>query len=120
MVGEQEQLSLFGAEEVKKKSEDIKKKENTTETASRSISLDKSYCDVVDRYLLDGVQSALEIAEKLITEQGANPDQYLSGKPKIYVAVCEYLESLQNVKLLDAKEDKTDRNYKLCSPRPYQ
>jgi hypothetical protein len=105
-----EQLSLFGTEVSTKEK---KRQENSTETPSTIIALDKSYRNAVDQYLSDGVQSAIEIAERLISEQGANPERFISGKPKIFLLVCEYLESLPNVKLLQAKDDKTDRIYQV-------
>jgi hypothetical protein len=67
----------------------------------------------VDEYLSDGTQSAIEIAERLISEQRAYPDRFMSGKPKIFLLVCDYFESLPNVKLVEAKDDKTDRIYQV-------
>jgi hypothetical protein len=88
-----------------------KKRVETSQKISSQISLNKTYCDAVDNYLLEGVQSATEIAERLIVDQGANKDRFISGKPMIYVMVCQYLDCLQNVKLMEAKEYKSDRIY---------
>jgi hypothetical protein len=55
MVSGDQQLSLFGAEEVIKKVEDKKKDESAQVTPSPKLSLNKLYCDTVDGYLLEGV-----------------------------------------------------------------
>jgi hypothetical protein len=108
-----EQLSLFGSEEVIKKVEDKATDETAQVTPSPKLSLNKLCCDAVGGYLLEGVQSATEMSERLIVEQGANKDRFMFGKPMIYVAVCQYLDSVNHVKLVEAKEDKTDRIYQI-------
>ncbi|MBP1931982.1 DUF3895 domain-containing protein [Ammoniphilus resinae] len=104
-----EQLSLFGMNE-----ESTKKEEKAFATVPNKIlSLNTVFRIAVDRYLSEEIQSATQIAEKLIAEEGAPKDRFISGKPKIYIDVCEYLDSLNDVQIIENKMDKTDRIYQL-------
>ncbi|MBU9713862.1 DUF3895 domain-containing protein [Evansella tamaricis] len=56
--------------------------------------LDPQYREAVQRYLKEGVTSARVITELLIKNNGAPRERYTTRKPKLYVAVCFYLDLL--------------------------
>lgn len=67
----------------------------------------------INRYLDEGVSSARVICELLIKHNGAEKKRYITGKPRIYVEVCQYLEQLVHegkVALLEVN-GKEDRIY---------
>jgi Protein of unknown function (DUF3895) len=66
-------------------------------------------------YLRQNVNSARVICELLIKEKKAPRDRYITGKPKIYVSICEHLDYLvqQGIVCLANKKGKDDRTYKL-------
>nr|WP_202113150.1 DUF3895 domain-containing protein [Paenibacillus sp. MMS18-CY102] len=49
------------------------------------------------RYLQSGMKSARVICELLITEHGASDLRFLTGKPRLYLSVCSFIESLDGV-----------------------
>jgi Protein of unknown function (DUF3895) len=73
------------------------------------------YKDDIMSYLRQNVNSARVICELLIKNKNANRDRYSTGKPKIYVSICEYLEHLvqQDSVELVTKKGKDDRIYTL-------
>jgi len=78
--------------------------------------LPNEYRDAVIKYLEEGVSSARVICELLIKNNGAPVDRYTySERPKIYVAVCFYLDLLvtrSRAKHIGAR-DLDDRYYEL-------
>ncbi|GFN31730.1 DUF3895 domain-containing protein [Paenibacillus xylaniclasticus] len=74
-----------------------------------SFELDYKYHSKVKAYLQSGIQSARVICELLIEEHGASSRRFLTGKPKLYMGVCLFIESLNGYKLLSMSSE--DRNY---------
>lgn len=66
-------------------------------------------------YLSQNVNSTRIICELLIKELNAPRDRYTTGKPKIYVSICEHLDYLvqQGSVILVNVKGKDDRIYKL-------
>jgi len=69
------------------------------------------FYDAINGYLDEGVSSARIICELLIKHNGAEKTRYITGKPRIYVEVCQYLEQLVHegkIELieLNGKEDR--------------
>jgi hypothetical protein len=98
---EQESLNLF---------------EETIKEAPVHIPLvktgDSRFFAAINRYLDEGVSSVRIICELLIKHNGADKKRYLTGKPRIYFEVCQYLEQLvQDKKIVlievNGKEDRT-------------
>jgi hypothetical protein len=58
------------------------------------ISQKFNFQDTIIRYLEEGVESARIICELLIKNHNIENKRYLTGKPRIYVEVCQYLEGL--------------------------
>ncbi|RXT03597.1 DUF3895 domain-containing protein [Ammoniphilus sp. CFH 90114] len=114
-----EQLSLFGGEEEPrtKKEEKVKVVEKPqlpkveVVADSKQTFLQPHYSSRVDHLLDEGITSAREMAEKLIKQFGATEDRYLSGKPRLYASVCRYLDHRSDIKIVESKEDKSDRVY---------
>ncbi|SEM73656.1 Protein of unknown function [Mesobacillus persicus] len=69
----------------------------------------------INQYLDEGVTSARIISELLIKHHGASNKRYITGKPRIYVEVCQYLEGLVDDGKLSLEEvvEKVDRSYKI-------
>ncbi|WP_127530470.1 DUF3895 domain-containing protein [Paenibacillus kobensis] len=74
-----------------------------------TFELDYTYHGKVKAYLTGGIQSARVICELLIEEHGASNRRFLTGKPKLYMGVCMFIESLDGFKLLAISAE--DRNY---------
>jgi len=103
-----EQLSLFESSQELKNNED-----QQVHTKQVSVSLNIAFRNAIDRYLSEGLESAMQMAERLLKEEGAPKERLITGKPKIYIDVCQYLDSLNNVQIIEDKVDKTDRIYRL-------
>ncbi|MBY3621233.1 hypothetical protein M2444_004622 [Paenibacillus sp. PastF-3] len=73
------------------------------------------YAQQVDTYLSSGIKSAREIAIKLATalsEEGEQVEYFISGKPKLYVALCQYLEAgVHDGRFIYLGGDTADRHY---------
>jgi Protein of unknown function (DUF3895) len=75
------------------------------------------YENEIKIFLLKGISSARVICELLIKEKGAARERYITGKPKIYTAVCLHLDSLVkngDIELLHTKYTE-DRFYRIIS-----
>mgnify|MGYP001296002184 CR=1 FL=1 len=66
------------------------------------------------QYLMNGVNSARIIAELLLTEHQAPDSRYITGKPHIYLPLCNFLESLPHVSLVSSSAE--DRSYQYQKP----
>ncbi|MFA9560589.1 DUF3895 domain-containing protein [Evansella sp. AB-rgal1] len=75
------------------------------------------YRDAVQKYLEEGVSSARIITELLIKNNGAPSKRFSTSKPKIYMAVCFYLDLLvsQEVAVHIGEQGQEDRYYKLVN-----
>lgn len=69
----------------------------------------------VREMVLEGVSSAIEICEMLISSGAISKERYSTGKPVAYGKVCIILEELVKTGLIEFVEDlnKTDRIYHL-------
>ncbi len=106
-MSDTEQLSLFGGED-----EPIEEKK--TEVKAAPIVERKSFgWRAVDILLENGLQSAREISEQILRDAGPSEDRYVTGKPRVFVEVCRYLDGREDLMVMDAKEDKSDRLYKI-------
>ncbi|WP_134703430.1 DUF3895 domain-containing protein [Ammoniphilus sp. YIM 78166] len=101
-----EQLSLFGGED-----EPIEEKKTEAKVAP-IVERKSTGWHAVDILLENGLQSAREISEQLLRDAGSSEDRYVTGKPRVFVKVCRYLDSREDLTVLEAKEDKSDRVYK--------
>ncbi|WP_374724220.1 DUF3895 domain-containing protein [Calidifontibacillus erzurumensis] len=77
----------------------------------------KEYHQIVLELLKNNVTSARVMCEILMKNHNIISKRYLSGKPRMYVPLVRYLESLreQNIVQLVEKVDLTDRIYKLVN-----
>jgi len=73
------------------------------------LELDYAYRGKVKAYLSGGIRSARVICELLIEEHGASGRRFLTGKPKLYMSVCLFIESLDGFKLHSISPE--DRSY---------
>jgi hypothetical protein len=78
---DQTSLKLFGKSDLK---------ENPTKTLQTKL----NFNDEIWRYLEEGVESTRVICELLIKNYNEEKRRYITGKPKIYFDVCQYLEQL--------------------------
>ncbi|KEK17887.1 hypothetical protein BAMA_10390 [Bacillus manliponensis] len=113
LTNEDEQFS-FGLfdENVEFTKQNIRNRSGYNKQESSSLS---SYLkDEALNYIKNNVSSARVICELLIKNHGAYSQRYTTGKPKIYVSVCSYLDSLVQDNILTVeKPDITDRAYQL-------
>lgn len=79
------------------------------EPSSVSNNLPDHLKQVTLQYLENGVRSARILCELLITEHEAPNVRFITGKPQIYVAVCQYIESNKSVVIESV--DTVDRHY---------
>jgi hypothetical protein len=106
IVLEPVQIDLF-SEPKEEKNKGIKKH-------SPGLELDEWLKIPVVEMVESGVQSAAMICELLIKDHGASEESFSSGKRKIYVSVCFFLDSLVllgRCKLIS--KDSQDRKYQL-------
>ncbi|RKL66578.1 hypothetical protein CR203_14925 [Salipaludibacillus neizhouensis] len=82
---EPDPINLFSEEEMP-----LPKKENDL----KPYALASEYRDAVFGYLTEGVTSTRIICELLMKNYHAPSERYYSGRPKIYVSVCFYLDLL--------------------------
>ncbi|EFM12427.1 hypothetical protein PaecuDRAFT_1107 [Paenibacillus curdlanolyticus YK9] len=66
------------------------------------------------RYLRGGMKSARIICELLISEHGGSDLRFLTGKPRLYLSVCSYIESLDGVRPETVGPE--DRTYAIQQP----
>ncbi|WP_251636210.1 DUF3895 domain-containing protein [Neobacillus niacini] len=100
----QESLDLFG-ETIK----EVPKQIHIRKTG------DSRFFQAINGYLDEGVTSVRVICELLIKHNGAEKERYLTGKPRIYPGVCQYLEQLvydDKVSLIEVN-GKEDRIYQI-------
>lgn len=80
------------------------------ETFNPFAELPLHYVDIVRNYIEEGIRSARTICELLIREHGAPKARYITGKPKIYIALCLLIE--QHIPVVMTKDlGRTDRQY---------
>lgn len=90
-----------------------KKSENIIEDTDQLLPEVKHW---IHRYLEQGIQSVRALCELLITEHQLNRERYSTGKPRIYPAVCLYLDYLVDsgkAEFLGEAAGKEDRRYRL-------
>lgn len=89
--------------------------ERTNEDSFLNIFLSKGIAtkEAINQLLEQGIQSARVISELLIKKGIVENKRFISGKPKIYVKVCLYLDGLVNdeIALLVNVVGKEDRIY---------
>lgn len=85
-----------------------------TQLNSTSLVLTQQHKDLILHYL-ETTGSARIISELLIKKHNANSVRYLTGKPKLYLPICIYLDELVEKSILILKEirGKDDRIYSL-------
>ncbi|MCL6570884.1 MAG: DUF3895 domain-containing protein [Bacillus sp. (in: Bacteria)] len=78
------------------------------------LSPTSNFQDAINRYLQEGVESARLISELLIKHHGAGNRRYITGKPRVYLEVCQYLEGLvyEGKLILVNENGKDDRVYR--------
>lgn len=67
---------------------------NASRKNSFITSADFSGASAICLYLKEGIESARVICELLIRHEGMNEERYATGKPKIYLDVCRYIDRL--------------------------
>lgn len=81
-----------------------------TEDLLDPLVLPVEFHDPVRKYLAEGIKSARIICELLIEKHGAPNKRFKSGRPKIYVPVCIFIErDNPGVKVVDL--NRMDRQY---------
>jgi hypothetical protein len=84
------------------------------EVSSGEFLLSDDLQNYILEFLNSGAESARIICELLIKNHGAPKDRYNTGKPKIYGAVCIYLDSLHHDNIVQLKTlSHADRIYQL-------
>jgi len=78
---------------------------------SEGDELTETMKEAILSHLQEGIQSARIISELLIKNGSTRDNRFVTGKPKIYVEVCGFIESLipEHCKMLSA--DQNDRLY---------
>lgn len=90
--------------------ENVMKKQESSSWDRDSIPIE--FEKYIKEYLMAGIKSARIMCEMLIKNHSAPKERFLTGKPKIYLAVFIYLDSLVEENLLEIKkEDRIDRIY---------
>ena len=80
--------------------------------AAASSGLPASLHAPIQAYIAGGVRSARVICELLIREQHADEERFLTGKPKIFIEVCRFIEQSYPNASVQAL-DKEDRSYSI-------
>lgn len=112
VIGSSDQMTFFSNEQAEK----VEKSYHLS--TMKDFKLKDNHIEHIETYLQHQKTNARFICELLIKHQIAPDNRYVTGKPKIYVSVCLYLDSLvtKGRLVLDEEEsNSTDRKYKLVS-----
>lgn len=86
----------------------------TTQLNSTSLVLTQQHKELILHYL-ESTGSTRIISELLIKKHNASSERYLTGKPRLYLPICMYLDELVELSTVDLieKHGKDDRIYRL-------
>lgn len=109
-------FNLFEAHVIDTHIEKEKSSSRSGYTKQYNFSLSQHYQNEILSYIKTGVSSTRVICELLIKNNNVDSERYTTDKPKIYVSVCMYLDSLVEEGILELGiNDEVDRIYSLSN-----